>query len=215
MPRLGELGKIGDRMAGIGPLASSPLLAREASSVTRLDLLVFLKLADLVCEGYSNPARRDIAILLEETARARLSGQLDTTPDYAYFEESPLAFTVTDLCAGLDNLEPEFRRAALFALETGISPDKVMILEPARVRQLTLSPLAQAIAQATPRHLKLNYLFWQFLPGGQAAPLFGFKELLSDAFDGHSFEELLANYRRMVWVDMEAELDDFLLQASF
>jgi hypothetical protein len=66
------------------------------------------------------------------------------------------------------------------------------------------------IVRCQPRHLRLNYVFREYLEGGQAMPLFGLAESVSGVAMGRSFAELQALYDRMVWVDSAAEAQAFM-----
>lgn len=66
------------------------------------------------------------------------------------------------------------------------------------------------IVRGQPRHLRLNYVFREYLEGGQAMPLFGLAESVSGVAMGRSFAELQALYDRMVWVDSAAEAQAFM-----
>jgi hypothetical protein len=67
------------------------------------------------------------------------------------------------------------------------------------------------IVRSQPRHLRLNYVFWEDLEGsGQAESLLGLAESVSGAALGRSIAELQALYDRLVWVDSAAEAEAFL-----
>jgi hypothetical protein len=66
------------------------------------------------------------------------------------------------------------------------------------------------IVRSQSRHLRLNYVFWEDLEGGQAVSLLGLAESVSGVAMGRSIAELQAFYDRLVWVDSAAEAQAFL-----
>jgi hypothetical protein len=51
------------------------------------------------------------------------------------------------------------------------------------------SEFTRDIVRSQPRHLRLDYVFWEYLEGGQAVPLFGFTDSVTEAAMGRSFAE--------------------------
>ncbi|SAL88112.1 hypothetical protein AWB68_08660 [Caballeronia choica] len=52
----------------------------------------------------------------------------------------------------------------------------------------------------------LDYVFWEYLKSGSAAPLFGLEDSVRKETMGGSFAELRALYDRTVWIDSRAEM---------
>jgi hypothetical protein len=136
-----------------------------------------------------------------------MRGEIDLAPYAAFCEPNP-TFTVADLCDMLEPLSTVRKRAAIFALDTGMFPRDALLLSWQSPKLAQLPPLADAMVRAMPRHLRLNYVFWEYLDTTTAAPIFGFTEEL-DAHSGMDFTALLQLYRGMMWVDYEAEGEDF------
>jgi hypothetical protein len=72
------------------------------------------------------------------------------------------------------------------------------------------SEFARDIVRAQPRHLRLDYVFWEYLEGGSAAPLFGLEDSVREVTMGWSFAELQELYDRMVWIDSKVEAEHFV-----
>jgi hypothetical protein len=208
MPKVCEVGAVA-KLLPQSLLSRSWLWSRPVHEVTPAEILVFLR--TWKDRGRLVEARRNIDSLMHETYRAMAAGELGRVP-YATFAEPDPAFMVSDLCEILEPLSHERRRAAVFALETGMIPKDVLLLDWRRAHSLVqrqqLSTVAEFIVRAQPRHMRLDYVFWEFLENQVAAPLFGFEEDLHTT-TGLEFDALLSTYRRMVWVDAEAEFADF------
>jgi hypothetical protein len=52
----------------------------------------------------------------------------------------------------------------------------------------------------------LDYVFWEYLKSGSAAPLFGLEDSVRKETMGQSFAELKALYDHTVWIDSRAEM---------
>lgn len=66
------------------------------------------------------------------------------------------------------------------------------------------------IVRNQPRHLRLDYVFWEYVENGQAVPLFGLEQTVIEAACGGTFTDLQALYDRVVWVDSAAEAESFV-----
>ena len=135
----------------------------------------------------------------------------------AYLEalktQRPFVFTAGDLIEGLSFLEPTWRRAVLFGLEQGLDAESVVTMTHKRARQMRLTELARAVVEQSPRHIRLEYLFWQQLQDGLVTPLIGFADQVRVAFAGMEWATLLGLYPKMVWLDLEFEAEHFAMTA--
>jgi len=119
-------------------------------------------------------------------------------------------FTLADLRALLAPLSTVRRAAVLYTLDShGTLEDTVMLSWKDGLRNHH-TEFTRDIVRGQPRHLRLNYVFWEYLDGGQAVPLFGLAESVSGVAMGRSFAELQALYDRMVWVDSAVEAQAFM-----
>lgn len=119
-------------------------------------------------------------------------------------------FTLGDLRALLAPLSNTRKQAVLFTLETrGTLDDTVLLGWKEGLRKQT-TDFARELIRAQPRHLRLDYVFWQYLENGSAAPLFGLQDNVSEVTMGRSFADLQALYDRMVWIDSKVEAECFV-----
>jgi hypothetical protein len=119
-------------------------------------------------------------------------------------------FTLADLRALLAPLSSVRRAAVLYTLDSHGTPEETVMLSWKDALRNHRTDFTRDIVRAQPRHLRLNYVFWEYLEGGQAVPLFGFADSVGEATMGRSFAELQALYDRMVWVDSAVEARAFL-----
>jgi hypothetical protein len=119
-------------------------------------------------------------------------------------------FTLADLRALLAPLSNTRRQAIFYTLETHGTIDSTVMLGWKEGLRTQAPAFARDIVQAQPRHLRLDYVFWEYLESGTAAPLFGLEDNVREVTMGRSFPELQALYDRMVWVDSEVEATAFM-----
>lgn len=126
-------------------------------------------------------------------------------------------FTLGDVNALLAPLSNTRKQAVLFTLDTrgtrGTLDDTVMLGWKEGLRMQT-TQFARDLIRAQPRHLRLNYVFWEYLENGSAAPLFGLQDSVSEVTMGRSFADLQALYDRMVWIDPKAEAESFVRELN-
>jgi hypothetical protein len=119
-------------------------------------------------------------------------------------------FTLGDLRALLAPLSNTRKQAVLYTLDTHGTLDHTTILGWKEALRSPASEFARDIIRAQPRHLRLDYVFWEYLESGQAAPLFGLENSVSEVTLGRSFADLQALYDRMVWIDTRVEAVSFV-----
>ena len=119
-------------------------------------------------------------------------------------------FTLGDLNALLAPLSSTRKQAVLFTLDTHGTLDDTLTLGWKEALRMQTTQFARDLIRAQPRHLRLDYVFWEYLENGSAAPLFGLKDSVSEVTMGRSFAELQALYDRMVWIDPKVEAESFM-----
>jgi hypothetical protein len=119
-------------------------------------------------------------------------------------------FTLADLRALLAPLSTVRRAAVLYTLDSHGTLDATVMLSWKEALRDHHTEFTRDIVRGQPRHLRLNYVFWEYLECGQAVPLFGLAESVSGVAMGRSFAELQALYDRMVWVDSAVEAQAFI-----
>lgn len=120
--------------------------------------------------------------------------------------------TVGEFCSRIEHLPLVKRQAVLFCLETGLTPKEVMALDWPRLKTRQLTPFARHLACAQPRHIRLNYIFWQTICNGAAGPLFDLSDSFDEAAEGLSFDQFKRLYDTKILIDDEVEARDFLEQ---
>lgn len=102
------------------------------------------------------------------------------------------------------------KQAVLYTLDTRGTLDHTMILGWEEALRMPATEFAKDIVRAQPRHLRLDYVFWEYHETGQAAPLFGLEDSVREVTMGRSFAELQGLYDRMVWIDSRVEAEHFV-----
>ena len=122
------------------------------------------------------------------------------------------SYMTDEFLDGLLMLKPERRPAAVFVLESRLSPVVVSGLTWTSVEQLSDLPAlcmeSLKAAQVT-RHARLPYVFWEWASSSIAAPLIGLQRSIEHAFDCR-LAQLQQRYSEMVTVDRRSEQADFL-----
>ena len=119
-------------------------------------------------------------------------------------------FTLADLRALLAPLSSVRRAAVLYTLDSHGTLEGTVMLSWKEALRDHHTEFTRDIVRLQPRHLRLNYVFWEYLDGGQAVPLFGLAESVSEVAMGRSFAELQVLYDRMVWIDSKVEAESFV-----
>ncbi|CAG9229038.1 hypothetical protein [Burkholderia vietnamiensis] len=123
-------------------------------------------------------------------------------------------FTLGDLRVLLAPLSTARRSAVLFSLDNKLALDDVVMLGWKEALRGEFTEFGKDIVRSQLRHIRLDYVFWEYLDNGVAAPLFGLEDSVKSVSLGRNFAGLQALYDRMVWIDTRAEADDFKLVLS-
>lgn len=118
-------------------------------------------------------------------------------------------FTVGDLRRLLAQVPLNRRRAIMFCLDSGMTPNEAVTLTWKKALNMPLSPMSRAIVMGQPRHLRLTYVFWEYLENACAAPLFDLEDTMMKACH-RDFDTMLDLYSHMVMLDEDAEREDFI-----
>lgn len=204
MTLLKDLGGIPNLLSN-SLLSKSSLWNREADSITQLDISLFV--ASHRHTDYAK-ALREVHILIDAGIDALIEGELEVA-EFTSYEYPKAAFTATELIEWLSCVSVARRKAILFALEMRMNPREVIALDWEKLSRLQLTPLSLAIVNSCIRHIKLKYVFWDYLSNGSAAPLFGLSESVLEVSQELGYESLQSLYDRMVLFDDNAELHDF------
>lgn len=179
---------------------------KPTSQVKPLDLIIYQKSMEI--EGQEQEAIRDIEELQRITILAMLEGRLNNAPYLSYIGER-IRMTMGDFTSMLQyaDLTPVRKKAILFALETGIKPEDVVIMTWKLASKTKMTPLAKAIIDSLPRNIHINYVFWEEMDAfSMTAPLFGLSQNVQDMFSGMLFREASKLFQEAVLFDSEEEL---------
>jgi hypothetical protein len=119
-------------------------------------------------------------------------------------------FTLGDLRTLLAPLSNTRKQAVLYTLDTHGTLDHTIILGWKEALRMPASEFAKDIIRAQPRHLRLDYVFWEYHETGQACPLIGLEDDLKEVTMGRSFADLQALYDNMIWIDSRVEAEHFV-----
>lgn len=212
MPTMAQMGTLPNILTD-SLLSKSPLWQRELRTIKPFDLSLFIRLH----KGTTNYFRavREVEELKTSVMQANIDGTLDDQSlDILDHDKPREVFTSGDLVEWLENTTLARRRALLFALEQNLDPRRVVELEWADLRKMNLSLMAREILQSMPRHIRLPYVFWDTLPNGSAAPLFGLNETVLEVTQGLGMAVMQRLYGNMVMLDANAEAKAFQLELS-
>jgi hypothetical protein len=114
------------------------------------------------------------------------------------------SLTSKDLRLLLHPFSPARQRALLFALHLRRTPAEVILLDVKSATRLAKTPFSKALLDAQPRHIHLNYAFWEYIANSPvAAPLFGLEaqaKLLDPPFD-----QLTLAFQNLILIDSQAD----------
>lgn len=207
MPTLAQLGDLPVLLSD-SLLSKSPLWNRQIKVLKPLDLALFIRLH----KGTSNylKAIREIDTLKEHVWLNHVDkGTSSADLDLLNHESPREQFTSGDLVSWLETTTMARRRALIFALEMNLEPRKVIDLEWRDLQRMRLTLLASELTTMQPRHIRLSYVFWDTLPNGSAAPLFGLHETALEVSQGLGMSVMQKLYDGMTMVDSDADVRAF------
>lgn len=207
MPTLAQLGQLPTLLSD-SLLSSSPLWKREVKTIKPLDLALFIRLH----KGTSNylEAVREVEDLKNYAMQAHIDDLLPETELELLEHDVPREqFTSGDLVEWLEGTSLARRRALLFALEMELDPRFVIEMSWRDLHGMNLTSLAHELVKASVRHIRLPYVFWDYLPNGSAAPLFGLHETALEVSQGLGMGVMQRLYCNMIAYDGKAEAAAF------
>ena len=128
-----------------------------------------------------------------------------------HWSRSTGRITVDELILWLSETTPVRRRAILFGLESKMPVKDIIDLSWKKLlsNPHVYSGFALSLANATPRHLRLPYVFWEPMEGIIAGPLFGLAETVLNVSQGMGYTALQNLYDNAIPIDCSADLDHF------
>lgn len=192
-------------------LAQSPIWKREVDSIQPLDLLAFVR-SHYGTRNY-HEAMRQVDGLVDSAWSESLHSD-DGFPALIAFEAPKGRITADELLSWLMEVSVERRRAILFILETSMSVERVISLTWREFRKMNVSPFARMLANANPRHIRLDYVFWEPTKHPTASPLLGLGQSVIEVSNGLGLDALRALYDGLIPIDQEIEQHAFLTSVS-
>lgn len=199
-----------------GTLGTDPLWAKTSDALTGVDIRLFYARAGL-------NGQRDFAIALIDLVQSIVimslfDGKLPKGTFAALvMHEAPSKLDLTDeFVEGLVRLRASRRGPCIFLLENRMSSKSTAELLWRGLDMREKSPLSfDAIGAACLlRHIKLPYVFWEWVTPTRAGPLIGLDDSIEKAFNC-DLPSLQQRYSRLVLVDTQegaARLRSLILQ---
>ena len=212
--RLGELAGVRGWLP-THPLVGDLIWQRDTHAISENEIQLFYARAGIL--GLRQDAIEAIDTVQAVVIRAAFDGELSDPPMALVMHEAPYEpYFVDELVDSLAKLRPARRQAVLFALDTADSLPNVAAItwaDAGKFRQL--SPLcAEILATASKtRHLKLPYVFWEWVNPQIATPLLELQWSVEQAFDCR-WPELVQRYGHMVKIHRGADSASILELAN-
>ena len=199
------------QMVSDTPVADDRLWNKELCMVSETDIQLFYARSQLA-------GARDAAIDVIDRLQAMLIAESfegrESSPAIILHVPPVDRFMVDELVDGLAKLPLPRRRAILYALETGSSPKQITVL-PWKGLPAPNSRIAAEILTAAgqTRHMKLPYVFWEWVSAQIAAPLLELQWSAEQAF-GCPWPQIVSRYSLMGNIDRRSEDASFLKLAD-
>lgn len=105
------------------------------------------------------------------------------------------------------------RKAILFALEMNMNLEEVVLLKWKKALSLKLTETARATLLSIPRHLFIDFAFWEYARDTRATPLM---TLIADfkANSAMSWEQIVEIYSTAIMMDEESDMHELELILS-
>lgn len=176
-------------------LAQSPIWQQPIDRVLPAQLLAFRE--RLKAMGQRDQADAAIDYVLTRVGHMVDAGALPMVPMLDYSEPRYDVMTAGELIAGFERMSRPLPALILFALETKLNPEEVVMLTRQKARKMEMSARAREIIAGQPISLATKYVFWRDY-NGRHMPVFGFDQELFDAF-GEVWVEFRDRARNLVW----------------
>lgn len=188
-------------------LPMTPLWGKNVESMTSLELQAFVRMH--AGTQYYKQALKEVEWLVEEVW-SHSTENLLSPPSLVYFDVPAQHLTVAELGEQLIRVSMQRRKALLFALEMDMAVRDVANLTWKSMRDFSLTPLATSIVQTNPRHIRLNYVFWEPIYHLTAAPLMKLERSAQEVAGGQGFDSLRRLYKKLVLIDSDSDSEEFM-----
>jgi hypothetical protein len=189
------------------PVEHDPFWQRPTALLTEMDIQLLYARSSLA-------GRRQDAIDIVDRLQAHLIRlAIDgIQPPAAIILHTPPAnrFMVDELVAGLARLTLPRRQACLYALEAGITPISASTLTWKGLQPPNKIVCVEILEAASKtRHMRLPYVFWEWVSEQIAAPLLELQWGCEQAF-GLTWPELVYRHSTMIRIDRQVDAASFL-----
>lgn len=181
---------------GASPISKSPIWGQPIDKILPAQLISFRE--RMKSAGKRDQADAAIDYIVNQVSHMVDKGLLPVVPLLDYTEPRVNIMTGGEFLVGLSRMGRPLAALALFALETGMTPEQVITLTRHQARKLDLSARAREIIAAQPISITTRFIFWRDY-NNRHMPIFGFDKELFDAF-GETWGEFSLNAKNVVWL---------------
>jgi hypothetical protein len=182
------------------PLAISRLWDRDVETIKPIEFTCFIR--RMKSRGYEVQASNAVELAVNEIFKAIIQSEIKSIELIKLFTEYRDA-DFGKIKEKLKKLSLVRRKAFMFMLETGSTPQEVVKLSWTEVKKRTLTETASLVLRSLPRHITSNFVFWEYGSKANAMPILGFIEESK-----YILEDDWSNY---VMYDYAAEMESFEL----
>jgi integrase len=182
------------------PLAISRLWDRNVETIKPIEFTCFIR--RMKSRGYEVQASNAVELAVNEIFKAIVQSEIKSIELIKLFTEYRDA-DFGKIKEKLKKLSLVRRKAFMFMLETGLTPQEVVKLSWTEVKKRTLTETASLVLRSLPRHITSNFVFWEYGSKANAMPILGFIEESK-----YILEDDWSNY---VMYDYTAEMESFEL----
>jgi hypothetical protein len=196
---LKEVGNI-KALLSDSPLAISRLWERDVETIKAIEFTCFIR--RMKERGYEAQASRAVELAVNEIFKAIIQDNIKSVELIKIFSETAKA-DFGKIKDRLLKLSLVRRKAFMFMLDTGLTPQEIVKLKWHEARLKKLTDTASTILRSLPRHIRSDFVFWEYGNKANAMPILGFIEESK-----HILEDEWSNY---VMYDYDAEMKAFEL----
>lgn len=194
------------------PVGQDRLWRQEIGTISEMDIQLYYARSTLA--GHRQAAIDALERVQTVLIGMTFKGQLRENASAIVLHQLPQSrFMVDEFVEGLRRLPQPRRLACLYALEARADPVSVVTLTWSEIarRQGGFSHLACQVlaAAAQTRHIKLPYVFWEWVSEQIAAPLMELKWSCEQAHEC-TWPQLVVRYQTMTLIDRGADQASFL-----
>lgn len=194
---LKEVGNIRD-LLGNSPLAVSRLWERDVETIKPIEFTCFIR--RMKERGYEAQAAKAVELAVNEIFKAIIQSDVKSVELIKIFSE-PRNADFGMIKERLQELSLVRRKAFMFMLDTGMTAQEVIKLKWHEVKNRKFTETASTVLRSLPRHIKSDFVFWEYGSRASAMPILGFIEESRSILDD--------NWSNYVMYDYAIEMKSF------